>query len=478
MPERPLYNPTMRRAKIVCTLGPASNTENAVQALVDAGMDCARLNFSHGDHAGHQHVADLVRAAARKARRPVAILGDLSGPKMRVGRFADGPIVLVAGQSFTLTTEACEGDANRVSVTYKSLANDVKDGDSILLDDGLLGLRVKRVTGNDVVCEVETGGPLSNNKGLNLPGVELSTPALTDKDRLDLEFATQTLKVDYLALSFVRKPEDIEQAKALAGDTPVIAKIEKPEAVELLSQIADVADGMMVARGDLGVEMGPEKVPLIQKRIINEGNNRGKLVITATQMLDSMIRNPRPTRAEAADVANAVLDGTDAVMLSGETASGNHPVKAVAMMDAIVRDVESAWLKDRHSAIREPRLLGRRWGFANAAARGAALLSFALPLKAVVAVTRDGRTGNLLSEYRPRAPIVAITPDSRVASRLALAWGIQPALEVPPDDLEEALRISTALVVRLGLCKKGDEFALVLGWPTSSGTNTVKLHRV
>ncbi len=445
--------------------------------LVEAGMDCARLNFSHGDHAQHIATARMVREVAARAGRPVSLLADLSGPKMRVGRFPGGPIELVPGRPFILTTKDVPGDEQRVSVTYKPLPHDVKKGDSILLDDGLLRLEVERVEGDDVHCVVAVGGPLSNNKGLNLPGVALSAPALTAKDKIDLVAAVSTIGVDYVALSFVRTADDVREAQALAGGLPVIAKLEKPEAIERLAEILDVADGAMVARGDLGVELGSERVPLIQKRIIREVNWRGKLVITATQMLDSMMRNPRPTRAEAADVANAVLDGSDAVMLSGETASGAYPVESVRMMDAIIRDVENDAIQNGAMKVADPKLM-EKWEFVNAAAHAAALLSFTLPLKAIVVMTRDGRTAEVLSEYRPKAPILAITPQASAANRLALAWGVIPRIGLPPEDLEETLRIATAIVSREKLCQKGDAFALVVGWPPSSGTNTVKLHRL
>ncbi len=479
-PGRNGYKEAMRRAKIVCTLGPASSTPEVISALVEAGMDCARLNFSHGDHAGHARSAQMVREAGARAGRPLSILADLSGPKMRVGRFPGGPIELVEGAEFTLTTRDVPGDAHQVSVSYEPLPRDVKEGDRVLLDDGLLGLRVLRKTDTDVVCVVEQGGPLSNNKGLNLPGAILSTPALTDKDKVDLAFAVDELHADYLALSFVRSPNDVREAQALAKGTPVIAKIEKPEAVERIEEIIAVTDGVMVARGDLGVELGAEKVPLVQKRVIRLTNAAGKIVITATQMLDSMIRNPRPTRAETTDVANAVLDGTDAVMLSGETASGRYPVESVRMMDAIVREVENARLADPHVQMeRPPKLLDMEdWGFTTAAARAAALLSFVLPLKAIVVFTRDGHSAGLLSEHRPKAPILAITADPHVATRLALAWGVAPRLEVPPEDLEETLRLATALLVREKFCEKGDAFAMVMGWPLSGRSNTVKLHRL
>lgn len=473
----------MRRCKIVCTLGPASSTLERIRELIEAGMDCARLNFSHGSHEDHARVAGYVRQASAELGKPVALLADLSGPKMRVGRFPGGPITLVPGAKFTLTTREVPGDANLVSVTYKPLPTDVVPGDRVLLDDGLLTLEVTEVTGGtEVVCTVIVGGPLSNNKGLNLPGAKLSAPALTEKDEVDLEFAVSVVNVDYVALSFVRTPEDVKRAQALARGKPVIAKIEKPEAIECLGAILDQADGAMVARGDLGVEMGSEKVPIIQKRIIREVNNRGKIVITATQMLDSMIRNPTPTRAEAADVANAVLDQTDAVMLSGETASGAYPIESVRMMAAIINEVETAWLAGEAGVQTERVALTKEdwggWDFANAAARAATLMAGALPLKAIVTFTRDGSTARLLSEYRPRAPIIAITPRPEVATRLALEWGVSAHVEVPPEHSEEVLRIACALLVRKKVCVRGDAFAIVAGWPPSGGSNTVKLHRL
>ncbi len=468
----------MRRAKIVCTLGPASGDRATIDALVEAGMDCARLNFSHGTHDSHAALAAMVREAAARAGRPLAILADLCGPKMRIGRFAEGSITLSPGDAFTLTTREVEGDATRVCISYRALPQDVRAGDALLLDDGLIRLRVTEVVGPEVRCEVEVGGQLSDNKGLNVPGTRLSTPALTDKDRRDLAFAVDTLGVDYVALSFVRTADDVRQAQALAKGTPVIAKIEKPEAVDDLEDILDAAEGAMVARGDLGVELGAEKVPLLQKRIIREVNKRNKLVITATQMLDSMIRNTAPTRAEAADVANAVLDGTDAVMLSGETAVGMHPLLAVEMMSKIVREVEEVWRSDQSQRLTEGVELAEQWGFPDAAAKAAAVLSLALRLSALVVFTRDGRTADLLSEYRPEAPIVALTPDPRVANRLALQWGVVPRVEVPPEHLNASLRLATGLLRRAGLAGVGDLYAMVIGWPPTSGTNTIKLHQI
>ena len=442
-------------------------------------MDCARLNFSHGDHESHALLAKKVRAAASRARRPIAILADMCGPKIRIGRFAEGGVDLKVGAEFILTTRDVEGSAREVSVTYPALPRDVKPGDAILLDDGLFRLRVIEATETDVHTKVVDGGRLTNNKGLNLPGAALSTPALTEKDKLDLAFAVDVLNVDFVALSFVRSADDVREAQALSKGTPIIAKIEKPEAVEALGDIADAAEGLMVARGDLGVELGSEKVPMIQKRIIRETNLRGKIVITATQMLDSMMRNPRPTRAEAADVANAVMDGTDAVMLSGETASGAYPLATVRMMDAIVREVESESIDHLSRKFRELKIKAYEdWKFPTAAARAAAVLSTHLPLKAIVSFTQDGRSAGLLAEHRPRCPIVAITSDQKVANQLALEWGVIPRIEVPPESLDETLRMATSLLVREKLAGTGDAFAMVVGWPLSARTNTVKLHQL
>jgi pyruvate kinase len=464
----------MRRTRIVCTLGPASSTPAMLDRLVAAGLDCARLNFSHGSHENHAALAAEVRAAAARAGRPVALLADLSGPKMRVGRFPGGPIELVPGAPFTLTTRDVPGDTRQVSQTYAPLPSDVRPGDAVLLDDGRLRLRVVSadVDAGDVHCVVEIGGPLSDRKGLNLPGAALSAPALSEKDRADLAFAVGTLGVDYVALSFVRRPEDILEAKALAGDARVIAKIEKPEAIECLDAILDAADGAMVARGDLGVELGAEKVPLLQKRIIREVNRRGKLVITATQMLDSMVSAPRPTRAEASDVANAVLDGTDAVMLSNETASGQYPVEAVAMMDTLAREVEPAVVRAEL-----PGLTGD-WSLSNAAARAAAMLSQTLHLTAIVVFTRDGRSAERLSEYRPACPIVALTPFPAVASRLALAWGVIPRVCPVPGTPEARHTAAVDFARALDLAPAGATLALVAGHPLGHETNGVHLVRV
>ncbi|HEY5951321.1 MAG TPA: pyruvate kinase, partial [Kofleriaceae bacterium] len=341
-----LLRPQMPRAKIVCTLGPASASPERIGELIDAGMNVARLNFSHGTHEDHAKMLQVVRAEADRRGKAVAVLLDLQGPKIRIGKFANGQIELKPGAPLIITTDTnVIGDEKRVSTTYAQLPLDVKPGDQLLLDDGYLSLAVTEVDHKEVKTVVVTGGVLKNNKGINLPGVEVSAPALSEKDRTDIGFALR-YGVDYVALSFVRRPEDVIEAKRLLTvdqvSIPVISKIEKPQALDRLIEIIEVTDGIMVARGDLGVEIGPEKVPLIQKRVIEATNRRGKVVITATQMLESMIENPWPTRAEASDVANAVLDGTDAIMLSAETASGKYPLQAVRTMGDIAREIESS----------------------------------------------------------------------------------------------------------------------------------------
>jgi pyruvate kinase len=463
----------MRGAKIVCTMGPSTLAEGVIERLIEEGMDCARLNFSHGEQAGHLATAQRIRAAAAAAGRHVSILADLQGPKIRVGKFPDGPVDLENGAEYTLTGKESPCNGVRAWVSYELLAQDAKPGDLILLDDGLLAMRVKEVRGDDVVCIVENGGKLSDRKGVNLPGVKTTLPALTAKDISDLKFAVEVVKVDYLALSFVRRAADVEQAKGYAQGTPIIAKLEKPEALDNLESIVDEADGIMVARGDLGVELGSEKVPMAQKRMIRLANQKRKIVITATQMLDSMIRNPRPTRAEAADVANAVLDGTDAVMLSGETASGLFPVESVRMMKSLVLEAEAA----SDFAV-DPRQLARvsgGWEFTGAAARGAAILTTALQLAAVVVVTSDGQSAGLLSSYRPRCPIIAITDDENAARRLGLRWGVLARVEPPTANLMGSIELARGVLAELFPERTDGAFALVTGFPKGSRTNTVTL---
>lgn len=459
----------MRKAKILGTLGPASANEATLEALFRVGLDAVRLNFSHGTPEQHRAHARLVRQVAAKLRRTVAILGDLCGPKIRCGTFANGPVELVEGQRFTLTYDNVPGDKDRVSMSYP-LANDLKRGDVLLLDDGLLRLRVESVLPPEVTCIVEVGGTLSDNKGINVPGVRLSIASLTPKDEMDIQLAKE-IGVDFLAMSFVREAEDVQRCKRLAGDIPVIAKLEKPEAIDNLDAIIEAADGVMVARGDMGVELGSEKVPLIQKRAIKKVNQAGKLVITATQMLDSMMRNPRPTRAEAADVANAVLDGSDILMLSGETASGKYPIEAVRTMDTMIREVEQSEL---YRSLPEPEAFGDAWALHNVTARAAALASRSIALKAIIVSTRDGWTANVLADYRPRCPVIAVTPQQRVANKLAMQWGVYPVVgdlrDLPQDEL---LARADMLAREHCAAVGGDAIAVLIGSQSGAGRQLI-----
>lgn len=467
----------MRRAKIVCTLGPATSSPERIGELIDAGMDVARLNFSHGDHQDHLSLFQTVRSEAERRGRAVAILCDLQGPKIRVGRFEAGKIELRAGDEFTITTSEVMGNDKRVSTTYEGLPQDCRVGDHLLLDDGLIALAVTDIDDHEVKTVVVTGGTLSNNKGINLPNVEVSAPALTEKDRSDLAFAVR-LGADFVALSFVRRPEDVQLAQKLAtvGDQhiPVIAKIEKPQAVDHLEDIIDVADGIMVARGDLGVEMGPEKVPLIQKRIIDATNNRGKLVITATQMLESMMSNPRPTRAEASDVANAVLDGTDALMLSGETAAGKHPIEAVRTMSRIITEIETSPVYRKRLNMTEFELKVP----ASAIAHAAVIAAQRLDLRIIAVVTGSGGAARLMSEHRPEARIVAMTPDEKTYRRLAPYWGVTP-LMLPLAATTDELLLSVEQSLRdHNLASPGESVVVTAGLPVGAGvsTNMLQLH--
>jgi len=422
----------------------------------------------------------IVRAEADRRGRAIAALLDLQGPKIRVGRFAEGQVELKPGAEFTITTnEGVIGDAKRVSTTYSLITRDVKPGDQILLDDGYMALAVTAVDGHDVKTVVVSGGVLKNNKGINLPGVDVSAPALSEKDRIDIGFALR-YGVDYVALSFVRRPEDVLEAKRLLTvdqvSIPVIAKIEKPQALDRLGDIIDAADGVMVARGDLGVELGPEKVPLWQKRIIEETNRRGKIVITATQMLESMIVQPRPTRAEASDVANAVLDTTDALMLSGETASGAHPIEAVRTMARIIEEIEkSAYYRAAFEQVDIQLAVP-----ANAIAHAAVTAAKAMKLKTIVTVSDSGGAARLLSEYRPEANIVALTTDEVSYRRLALFWGVTPVLVGPSATTEELVDRVEATLLERNLAQPGEHVLITMAIPVGGGlqTNNLKIHQI
>ncbi|MCB0833236.1 MAG: pyruvate kinase, partial [Bacteroidetes bacterium] len=465
------------RAKIICTLGPSSSDYEMIRKMIDAGMDVARLNFSHGSHEMHLQVIHNIRKASAAAGRAVAILQDLQGPKIRVGTFGSGETELRPGQRFTITNRQVVGDNTVVSTTYQELPNDVKTGDSLLIDDGLLRLRVIEKSKEDVVCEVAVGGKLKNNKGINLPGVSVSSPSLTEKDHADLLFGLEH-GVDYVALSFVRKPEDILTVKEIIRSTgrmtPVVAKIEKPEALECIDRIIAISDAIMVARGDLGVEMKTEEVPPIQKRLISLCNKAGVPVITATQMLDSMIYNPRPTRAEASDVANAILDGTDAVMLSAETAAGQFPVRAVATMHRIINQVEGDehYLDLMDAARLEPEHTSP--GAITAAARQVA---HTLEAAAIVTFTSSGSTTLRAARERPGVPILCITPSMEAGRRLGLVWGVHAVVGDFIDSVEDIGDVAVDAAVTSGIGQEGQALVITAGMPfgTPGATNMLRI---
>ncbi len=467
-----------RRAKIVCTLGPATSSAQMIDHLVRAGMDVARLNFSHGTHDEHARAVFLARRASGHHEKPLGILADLQGPKIRTGALERGaPVRLRFGQRFTLTTKNIIGTAEAVSTTFRALPESVHKGDRILLSDGQIALRVLSVRGREVVCHVEDGGDLREHQGINLPGVKLKIPSLTPKDRKDLAFALQ-LGADYIALSFVRTAADVRAAKAViarAGkNTPVIAKLEKPEAIENLDEILSVADGVMVARGDLGAEMSPEKVPVVQKQIISRARNALVPVITATQMLDSMQRNPRPTRAEASDVANAIFDGSDALMLSGETASGSYPLEALAMMDRIIREAETS--------ITDPPRPARFAELHIAETNAEAICHAAeeLRMKLVVVFTETGFSARLVSKYRPPAPIVCFTPNPDTRRRLSLLWGVLPRRIAGIRSIEELAKVAEERLREERLVRRGDIVGIIAGTPLGAhgSTNLMRILRV
>jgi len=480
----------MRRTKIVATIGPASHSPEMLEKLVMAGVDVFRLNFSHGTHDEHLEVIRAAREIGARLHRPIALLQDLSGPKIRTGRVKDDRVELVKGARIAITTDtSIEGTAELISTTYEPLPRDVKAGDQILLDDGNLELRVVGVGEGRVACEVVDGGTLRSNKGMNLPGVAFSTPALTEKDRRDLQFGIQH-QVDYVAMSFVRRAEDVLEAKALiramGETTPVIAKIEKPQAVENLESILAATDGVMVARGDLGVEIGTEDVPIVQKRIIAMANAAGKVVITATQMLESMIENPRPTRAEASDVANAILDGTDAVMLSGESAVGKYPVETVETMARIADYTEEHGM----SSIRPRRVDAHRSDapvvssaigtpITRSLTRVAASVAEELGCKLILAFTESGITARLVAGHRPRVPVVAVAQDDRVYRQLALWWGVVPITSEFVENTDDLLAAGEGRLKARGLAQKGDTILMLSGHSlAAAATNMLRVHTV
>jgi pyruvate kinase len=468
----------MRRTKIVATIGPASREPAVLERLIRAGVNVVRLNFSHGEHEQHLAVIRSVREICARLGSPVALLQDLSGPKIRTGRVRGDGIELVDGARIEITTdESVEGTPELISTSYDPLPRDVRPGDRILLDDGNLELAVVSTDGQRVLCEVVHGGLLKSNKGMNLPRVKLSAPALTEKDERDLAFGLAQ-GVDYVALSFVRQAADLEECRRLVraqgATAPLIAKIEKREAIEDLASILDAADGVMVARGDLGVELSTEEVPTLQKRIIEMANGAGKVVITATQMLESMIENPRPTRAEASDVANAILDGTDGIMLSAETASGRYPVEAVETMARIARYTEN-----HYYTFRSPNRVASGSGsvVALSLARVASSVAEELDCKLIVAFTESGATARLVSSFRPRAPIAAITPNDDTLRRLALWWGVVPVKSRAAPTTDAMILHGESLLKQRGLVASGDTVLMLAGQSHTAGaTNMLRVH--
>ncbi len=466
----------MRRTKIVCTLGPATATEDRIRELVESGMDVARLNFSHGEHADHAENYKKVRQASDHLGRAVGILADLQGPKIRLGRFIEGKTVWATGEEVRITVDDIDGTHDRVSTTYKELAKDAKPGDRLLVDDGKVGLTVIEVVGNDVVCRVTEGGPVSNNKGVSLPGMDVSVPALSEKDIEDLEFALK-LGVDFIALSFVRSPSDVELVHdvmdRVGRRVPVIGKLEKPEAIDNLEAIVLAFDAVMVARGDLGVELPLEQVPIVQKRAIHRARENAKPVIVATQMLESMIENSRPTRAEASDVANAVLDGADAVMLSGETSVGAYPIETVRTMARIVHAVET-------ESTRVPPLTHvprTKRGVISYAARD---IGERLNAKALVAFTQSGDTVRRLARLHTPLPLLAFTPLPEVRSQLALTWGTETFIVPTVDSTDAMIHQVDVALLSMERYQKGDLVVIVAGSPpgTVGSTNLIHVHRI
>ena len=474
-------NQRTRRAKIVATLGPASSTPEVFRKLVRAGLDVARLNFSHGTHAQKAELIRMVRTIAREECKPICILADLQGPKIRTGKLKGGkPVQLVAGKRLTITPREIQGDASTVGTTFKTLAENLEPGARILLSDGLIELRVASVKGGDVTCEIINGGMLGENKGINLPGIPVKVPSLTEKDEEDLEFAVGQ-GVDVVAVSFVRTAADIRHVKsrlaALKSDAWVVAKLEKPQAIEHLDSILEVTDAIMVARGDLGVEVPPEKVPALQKHIIRRAAEYRKPVITATQMLESMIDNPRPTRAEASDVANAIYDGTDAVMLSGETAAGKYPVETVAMMAKIVTETE------HQIRIDPPPALGHhpsvRLSIAETICECMAHAADDLDVAAIAIFTETGATVRLLSKYHPEPPIFALSPFEKVINRCMLLWGTYPILCDRFHDTDKLVEMAEDILESHGHVEQRQIVGIVAGTRTKSGaTNFMRLHMV
>ncbi|KXZ40452.1 pyruvate kinase [Alkalithermobacter thermoalcaliphilus JW-YL-7 = DSM 7308] len=470
----------MKRTKIVCTMGPASEKKEVLRELIKNGLNVCRLNFSHGDYEEHGARIKAIKELRQELNKPIAILLDTKGPEIRTGKFKDPEVLLEEGQMFTITMKDVEGTKEMCTVSYKGLAQDVKEGDTILIDDGLVGLTVKEVKGEDIICQVQNSGIVKNNKGVNVPGVIINLPAITEKDRKDIEFGIEQ-GIDFIAASFVRKAADVLAIRAIleeknATDIQIISKIENQEGVDNIDEILEVSDGIMVARGDLGVEIPTEEIPIVQKMIIKKCNEVGKPVITATQMLDSMIRNPRPTRAEVTDVANAIYDGTDAIMLSGETAAGKYPVEAVKTMATIAKRTEETL--DYNAILRSKGLT--KVNITNAISHATCTTAIDLNASAIITSTSSGDTARSVSKFRPSAPIIAATNNEKVMRKLALTWGVNPVLAPSASSTDEVIESSIQAAMDEGYVKSGDLVVITAGVPVgvSGTTNLIKVHIV
>ena len=463
----------IKKTKIVCTLGPASENEETLRELIKNGLNVCRLNFSHGSHEEHKGRMDLVKKLREELNMPTAILLDTKGPEIRTGKFDVPEVFLEEGQTFTITMKDVIGDKERCTVSYKGLANDVKPGDTILIDDGLVGLTVKEVNNDDIVCEVQNSEIVKNHKGVNVPGVKVNLPAITEKDRSDIEFGIEQ-GIDFIAASFVRKVSDVLAIREIleennAEHIKIISKIENQEGVENLDEIIEVSDGIMVARGDLGVEIPTEDIPIVQKQMIKKCNALGKPVITATQMLDSMIRNPRPTRAEVTDVANAIYDGTDAIMLSGETAAGKYPVEAVKTMATIAKRAEET-MRNRRDKINKSK------NVTDAISYATCTTAMDLEAKAILSSTASGHTARMVSKFRPDCPIVATTSNESVRRQLALTWGVLPLMREKSANIDQVIVNSIEAAKTSNYVSKDDVVVITAGGGET--TNLIKVEIV
>lgn len=470
-----------KKTKIVCTIGPASESEDILTTLAEQGMNVCRLNFSHGTYEEHQVRIDAIKKVREKLGKPIAILLDTKGPEIRTGKFVEPEVVLSEGETFVITMDEVDGTSQRCSVSYKGLVNDVVPGNKILIDDGLVSLKVEKIEGNDIICTVENAGIIKNNKGVNVPNVKINLPAITEKDRRDIEFGIKN-EIDFIAASFVRKAADVLSIREILEEQDVntiqiISKIENQEGVDNIDEILEVSDGLMIARGDLGVEIPTEDIPIVQKNLIRKCNFLAKPVITATQMLDSMIRNPRPTRAEVTDVANAIFDGTDAIMLSGETAAGKYPVEALKTMSSIA--VRTEGILD-YEEILKSKVKIRQINITNAISHATCTTAVDLKAKAIITATASGHTARMVSGYRPRAPIIASTYSENVARKMSLIWGVYPVLTKEGISTDEQFESSIESALEKEYIQSGDLVVITAGVPVgkSGTTNLIKAHIV